>query len=177
MKKCVNCGFENSDEATSCQSCSAETFVASSPDAIGGHIISLAEQRVWERMTFRQFAILFIRFQAIWFLPYAIDDVTYLATALANLHNVVGVAYSEERHYIFRLVFSIFWHVAAFIAFIRYAERIASWLIKDIIPKSPPNTALEPTAAAPSVSDVPGNPKAGGESTSASSGGGSALDR
>jgi len=40
-----------------------------------------------------------------------------------------------------------------------------------------PNTALEPTAAAPSASDAPGNPKAGGESTSASGGGGSALDR
>lgn len=40
-----------------------------------------------------------------------------------------------------------------------------------------PNTALEPTAAAPSVSDAPSNPKAGGESTSASGGGGSALDR
>ena len=40
-----------------------------------------------------------------------------------------------------------------------------------------PNTALEPTAAAPSVSDEAGNPKAGCKSASTSSGGGSALDR
>ena len=40
-----------------------------------------------------------------------------------------------------------------------------------------PNTALEPTAAAPSVLDTPSNPKSDGISTSASGGGGSALDR
>jgi hypothetical protein len=40
-----------------------------------------------------------------------------------------------------------------------------------------PSNALEPTAAAPSVSDEPGNLKVGDESTSASSGGGSVLDR
>jgi len=40
-----------------------------------------------------------------------------------------------------------------------------------------PNTALEPTAAAPSVSDVPGNPKVSDSSTSASGGGGSAFGR
>jgi hypothetical protein len=40
-----------------------------------------------------------------------------------------------------------------------------------------PNTALEPTAAAPSVSRAPSNPKAGNDSASAFSGGGSALDR
>jgi hypothetical protein len=43
--------------------------------------------------------------------------------------------------------------------------------------RQPPNTALEPTAAAPSVSDVPGNPKISDLSTPASGGGGSALDR
>jgi hypothetical protein len=50
---------------------------------------------------------------------------------------------------------------------------IASFLFR----RRPPNTALEPTAAAPSVSATPSNPKAGGDSTSASGGGGSALDR
>jgi hypothetical protein len=44
-------------------------------------------------------------------------------------------------------------------------------------PVQPPNTALEPTAAAPSVLDVPSNPKVSSSSTSASGGGGSALDR
>jgi hypothetical protein len=43
--------------------------------------------------------------------------------------------------------------------------------------RQPPNIALEPVASAPSVSNEPGNPKTGGESKSASSGGGSALNR
>jgi len=42
--------------------------------------------------------------------------------------------------------------------------------------RQPPSTALEPTAATPSVSDAPSNPKTGGDSTSSPSGGGSALD-
>jgi len=40
-----------------------------------------------------------------------------------------------------------------------------------------PNTALEPTAAAPSVSGTPSSSNAGSDSTSTSSGGVSALDR
>ncbi|MDE3100371.1 MAG: hypothetical protein KGJ88_12945 [Verrucomicrobiota bacterium] len=39
-----------------------------------------------------------------------------------------------------------------------------------------PDTALEPGAAAPSVSEAAGNPKAGGEPKSTSDGGGSTLD-
>ena len=46
-------GVQNPDEAASCQACSTTTFVSSSPEAIGGHIISPAEGRFWERMTFR----------------------------------------------------------------------------------------------------------------------------
>jgi hypothetical protein len=51
------------------------------------------------------------------------------------------------------------------------------YVLRDFGRKSSPNTALEPTAAAPSVLDAPSNPKAGSDSTSASGGGGSALDR
>jgi hypothetical protein len=176
MKKCANCGFECHDEMLSCPSCSSDAFVTTSPEALG-HIISPAEQHFWQRMTFRQFTIVFIRFQSLFFLAYAIEDATYLIMDISSLHNLSGLGYSDERHYVFWRLFTLLWHLAAFIACIRYADRIASWLIKDIIPKSPPNTALEPTAAAPSISDVPSDPKAGGDSTSGSSGGGSALGR
>jgi RNA polymerase subunit RPABC4/transcription elongation factor Spt4 len=77
MKKCANCGFESPDEALSCPSCSTDTFTSTSPEALG-HIISPEEQRYWERMTFRQFAILFVRIQAMWLLFYALLDATYL---------------------------------------------------------------------------------------------------
>jgi hypothetical protein len=62
--------------------------------------------------------------------------------------------------------------------------QIRSWFIPDyayhyyfVSKELPLNTALEPTAAAPSVSNVPSNPKADGGSAPVPSGGGSALDR
>jgi hypothetical protein len=130
--------------------------VTSSPEAIGGHIISPAEQHFWERMTFRQFTVVFVRFQSLFFLTYAIDDATYLPSYFSRLHETVsGFANSDERRALFWLAFRILWHIAAFIICIRYAERIASWLVRDTIPRQPPNTALEPTATVPSVSDQP----------------------
>jgi hypothetical protein len=168
MKKCANCGFESPDEALSCPSCSTDAFVATSREALG-HIISPEEQRFWERMTFRQFAVFLIRLQAVWLLFYTAIEATYLVPYLTP--------YVHFTLYATTIVFRGALHLALALICIRYADRIVSWFVKDIIPKQPPNTALEPTAAAPSVSDAPSNPKAGGESKSASSGGGSALDR
>jgi RNA polymerase subunit RPABC4/transcription elongation factor Spt4 len=47
MKTCSNCGVQNPDDAMRCQACSTTTFISSSPEAIGGHIISPEEQRFW----------------------------------------------------------------------------------------------------------------------------------
>ena len=77
MKKCVNCGFESKDETLSCPSCSTDTFTSASPEALG-HIISPEEQRFWERMTFRQFAVFLIRLQALYLFVEAINYATYL---------------------------------------------------------------------------------------------------
>ena len=168
MKKCANCGFECHDEMLSCPSCSSDAFVTTSPEALG-HIVSPEEQRFWERMTFRQFAIFLIRLQALWMLFTAAIDVTYLLEYL--------VPDGHFTRYSFYIMVRVVVHIAFAIICIRYADRIVSWFVRDIIPKTPPNTALEPTAAAPSVSATPSDPKAGGDSTSASGGGGSALDR
>jgi hypothetical protein len=53
-------------------------------------------------------------------------------------------------------------------------KKLASLFCRGLDDEPWPNTALEPTAAAHSVSDAPSNPKAGSESKPASSGGGSA---
>jgi len=71
-------------------------------------------------------------------------------------------------------------HVGHFVATILWGIgifQLVGYVGREFERKSPPNTALEPTAAAPSVSDVPSNPKTSGESTSASGGSGSALER
>lgn len=128
MKKCANCGFESPDDAISCPSCSTDTFVSSSPEAFG-HIISPEEQRFWERMTFRQFAVFIIRLQALWLLFYAVIYSTYLLEYLTpNVH---------FTRYAYLVLLRVALHIALAIICLRYADRIISWFVKDIIPKPP----------------------------------------
>ena len=131
MKKCANCGFESSDETTSCPSCGTDTFISSSPEALG-HIISPQEQRFWERMTFRQFAVFIIRLQALWLIFYAFIEATYLLPYL-----------SPGQHfttYALLIVLRGGLHLTLAIICIRHADRIVSWFVKDLIPKSPRET-------------------------------------
>jgi hypothetical protein len=117
--------------------------------------------------------------QALWFLFWAVETATYLPGYFSRLHQISSGSslYSEQRLSLFFAVLRVILYGAAALALIQYAERVVGWLVRDLIPKQPPNTALEPTAAAPSVSDAPSNPKASDSSKSASSGGGSALGR
>ena len=136
MKKCANCGLESPDEVMSCPSCSTDAFISSSPEALG-HIISPAEQSFWERMTFRQFAVFFIRLQAFWLFFYAIIDASYLVEYLS----------ADPPHFIVftlrakMIVVRVAMHVALAIFCIRSADRIVSWFVKYIIPK--PQTRLD----------------------------------
>jgi len=138
MKKCANCGCESPDEAISCPSCSTDAFVSTSPGA-WGHIISPAEERFWERMTFRQFAVFFIRLQSAWLFFDAVVYATYLTDYLL-----------PDVHFTFRanlIVARVALHLAAGIFCLRYADRIVSWFVKDIIPKPPANSDTDKPAA------------------------------
>ena len=138
MKKCVNCGFESADEAISCPSCSADTFTSASPEALG-HIISPEEQRFWERMTFRQFAVFTIRLQAFWFIFSAVNYATYLTDYLTPSPHFT--------RYAWMIVFRVVLHLAMAVICIRYADRIVSWFVKDIIPKPPTKSDDDKPAA------------------------------
>ena len=153
MKKCANWGFESPDETLRCPACSTDAFVSSSPEALG-HIISPEEQRFWERMTFRHFAIFFIRLQALWFILDVFLEITYLLPYLTARHFTTDASMIVLRGALY---------LALAIVCLRYADRIVSWFVKDVVPRTPPNTGLEPAAATPSVSDMAGNQKAGGE--------------
>lgn len=135
MKTCANCGFECHDDILSCPSCSSNTFVTTSPEALG-HIISPEEQRFWKRMTFRQFAVFLIRLQALWLLVTAIIDATYLLEYL-------GPPLAHFTRYTFYLAVRIVVRLALAVICIRYADRIVSWFVKDLIPK-PRNEEQEP---------------------------------
>ncbi|HTI98496.1 MAG TPA: hypothetical protein VL527_06295 [Dongiaceae bacterium] len=140
MKKCANCGLENPDVAICCSSCSTGTFVSASPDSLG-HIISPEEQRFWERMTFRQFAVFMIRLQALWLFFYAFLSATYLLDYLTP--------YVHFTRYAYLILLRIAMHLAGGIICICNADRIVSWFVKDVIPKAPPHPVSDPTASRP----------------------------
>jgi hypothetical protein len=96
-------------------------------------------------MTFRQFAILIVRLQAVWFVVYALIEATYLPGYFARAR----VAYSLMNSALFFAILRMILHVAAAIALIAHAERVLSWLVKDSIPKAPADKEAQPTASAP----------------------------
>jgi hypothetical protein len=143
MKKCTYCGLENPDEAEMCGTCHTE-FVAATqamqPEPDSEYVISADEQRFWERMTFRQFAIVIVRLQAVWLLFYAVIDATYLPSYFARARGAYSPLYTTVfmNSPLFFAILRILLHVALAIALIQYAERVLSWLVKDSIPKPLP---------------------------------------
>ena len=144
MKKCTYCGLENPDEAVECVTCHTPVGTptqATQPEARSKHVISPEEQRFWERMTFRQFAILIVRLQAVWLLFYAAIDATYLPSYFARARGTLSYSslYTQISPTQFFAILRIILHVALAVALIQYAERVLSWLVKDLISKSAPN--------------------------------------
>src|SRR6476619_2456358 len=100
MKKCSYCGFDNPDEAVQCLTC--HTSLISPPRPPNDedperteYVVTPAERRFWERATFREFAVLFIRIQALWLFFYAVVDLTYLPRYVSRFHE----AYSYSSYY------------------------------------------------------------------------------
>ena len=147
MKKCTYCGLENPDEAALCSTCHTEFADVPQPPAPTPpeHVISQEERRFWEQMTFRQFAVLIVKLQAVWLLFDGAIEATYLPTYFRNYYRVSPSSpiASETYQNFFLMVLRILMHVAAAFALIMYTERILSWLVKDSVSKSP-NTAVGP---------------------------------
>lgn len=99
------------------------------------------ERRFWERMTFRQFAILMVRLQAVWFLFYAVLDVTYLPRYFPRPRgssSYYSSLYAQMSLDQFLAIFRIILNAAAAVALIQCAERVLSWLVKDSVLKQTP---------------------------------------
>lgn len=95
-------------------------------------------------MTFRQFAILMVRLQAIWLFFYSALTLTYLLDDI-SLARGMRFPLSEEpalRRAMFWLVVRLLLHVAAGFALIVYAERFLSWLVKDSVQKQQPEEEM-----------------------------------
>jgi len=69
-----------------------ETFLSSSPQAAGGHIIPAEEKHFWERMTLRQLAIFIIRLQGAWLLFDTVTYISYLPTYWHKFHSMMAAS-------------------------------------------------------------------------------------
>jgi len=153
MKLCTYCGKEYRDEIENCPADGTllrhiGEQIAAPPvlDIQKRDTLSPEEQRFWERMTFRQFAVLMLRMQAMWLLFNAAIDATYLPTYFAKPRGLLSSSplYTQISLGALLMILRILLNIAAAFAIIQYAERVISWLVKDLIPK-PPGKPLPPT--------------------------------
>ena|SRR6266700_7069686 len=147
MKRCTYCGKEYPDDLEVCLAdgnpLRAAGDVQSSRPLSDGverpYPISPAEERFWERMTFREFAILVVRLQALWVLFPVIVELTYLpgyfSTFFPDRRFDVLPPDMKQTFYLalFRIALRISVGVAAFL----YAERLLSWLAKGLAKETP----------------------------------------
>jgi len=148
MKHCNYCGKDFTDEFEMCPIdgrrlvpiADAEVPGEFVPEPIPPYQISPAEKRFWERMTFRQFAILIIRLQSIWMLFNAAVEATYVLgyLDLSSPISTFSLLSSTSKFNLFLLILRIIMHVAAAVFLIQKAEVILSWLVKDSVQEQPP---------------------------------------
>jgi hypothetical protein len=119
------------------------------------HVISAEERRLWERMTFRQFALLIIRLQAVWLLFNAVLYATYLPRYFIRGRETFffNTFTPDVKFDLFFAILRILLHVAAAVAIIAYAERLLSWLVKDWVATKPSDASSQPAVVAPTDSN------------------------
>ena len=164
MKKCSCCGFENLDEAAQCAGCHAALTAPTGDPPRTKLVTAQDEARFWERMTFRQFAALWLRLQAIWLLFYAATDLTHIPVYIGRSYEGGIYINPGERLGFFLLVLRIILHVIAAVDVIQYADRVLSWLVRDWIRNQPSNPSSEPTANEATRSATRAAPEGGGGS-------------
>lgn len=139
MKKCPYCGLENPEDAAVYATCKTELDPRPSapvtPRELPEYKISPDEQRFWDKMTFRQFAVIVIRIQSLWLFFYAALDLTYLPryfppTGYLGTHPSLTTAGTIE---VTMTILRIALNVAAGVFLIQKTERILTWLVKDCI--------------------------------------------
>ena len=141
MKHCPYCGKEYPDDVELCATDNNRlvseqpkvTQPAPSPAVLRPDEISPEEQRFWERMTFRQFAILIIRLQAVWLFYYAALESIYILRYAIRLSDASSYSAAAIKQDIFWVVLGVIIRIAAGVWLIQKGERLLSWLVKDDI--------------------------------------------
>lgn len=99
-------------------------------------------------MTFRQFAVLIIRLQALWLFFNAVLDGTYLPYYIREW--TIGGSFTRASPAMqlnsWMLLLRIALNVIGGIALILHTEKLLSWMIKDLVPQQPPDLSPKTSA-------------------------------
>lgn len=148
MKKCVYCGLENADDAVMCTTCHTQ-FVPSPaglPAAVrNDYVISPEEWRFWNRMTFRQFAVVILRLAALWCFFEAALEGTLFVRYMMLLPYYISTPLMSTPRYSYAMSFELITPalrvglctVAGFFLYFR-GERVLSWLVSSAVQRLPP---------------------------------------
>ena len=136
MKNCPYCGAKYPDEVENCPiDHHALHFVEETPVSAQPlefqEVISPREQQFWNRMTFRQFAILMVRLQALWLFVNAAIDVIYVPRYINFSDRIYSVAIAKPE--LFTLLLRMLLNIAVGILIIQKAEKLLSWIVKDLV--------------------------------------------
>ena len=152
MKHCAYCGKEYPDNLEVCPidgEALRDTGKTPAPthltDADAQSIvISKAEQHFWERMTFREFAIVIVRLQALWILFPAIVELTYLPGYLSAIFPAerFNLLPPDMRHSFELALLRIALRVIVTVLVFQNADRLLSWLAKDLVSKQSPTKTV-----------------------------------
>jgi len=140
MKHCPYCGKEHPDDLEFCpvdnqplQQVEKEQTAKPSLVKAPEYRISAEEQRFWKRMTFRQFAVVMIRLQAFWLFLNAAIDVVYLPRYI-TFHSMFSRSeWIVSTRELCTLLLRILVNVGAGVLIIQKAEKLLSWIIKDLV--------------------------------------------
>lgn len=140
MKTCSYCGVENPDDAVICSTCHTD-FADLTPPLKNRDEMSLAEERFWQRMTFRQFAVLIVRLVALGLFFQALIEATEFLRFLANLSMVISpaVSYPLFRTDAILLMLRIGLRVIVGFVLLFNTEGLLSWLVKGSVLWQPPD--------------------------------------
>jgi hypothetical protein len=157
MKKCIYCGLENADDAVMCTTCHTEFITSPTPlpaTLRNEYLISPEEWRFWNRMTFRQFAVVMVRLAALWcFFEAALEATTLMRYSLIFpylLSRPAGYPYSmslvsDFSAPILRAGLCV---VAGFILMF-YPEKLLSWLVRGAVQRQPPEISPSKAPSTP----------------------------
>jgi len=148
MKECPYCGLENADDHAQCSTCHTPLSTPANLAEQGSlrskeqYVISPQEQRFWDRMTFRQFAIVIVRLQALLMIIYAVEAVSHV---LPYLNQIGGIFFSpipvasELRLSVLMAILRVILYVVAAFVLIQRTEQLLSWMVKDSVQDQPPD--------------------------------------